>query len=82
MRIEVPLAEPATEATGRMLTREGQPMPLVVTYSSRVDEATQLRLGVAEVTLSALAAGEYVLEFTIKSAGQSEVVSYGFRIVP
>jgi len=82
LRIEVPLAEPATEASGRMLTREGQPMPLVVTYSSRVDEATQLRLGVAEVTLSALAAGEYVLEFTIKSAGQSEVVSYGFRIVP
>ena len=51
LRIEVPLAEPATEATGRMLTREGQPMPLVVTYSSRVDEATQLRLGVADVTL-------------------------------
>lgn len=82
LRIEVPLAEPATEATGRMLTREGQPMPLVVTYSSRVDEATQLRLGVADVTLSALAAGEYVLEFTIKTSEQTEVVGYGFRIVP
>jgi hypothetical protein len=82
LRIEVPLAEPATEATGRMLTRDGQPMPLIVTYSSRVDEATELRLGVADVTLSALAAGEYVLEFTINSGGQTEVVSYGFRIVP
>ena len=82
LRIEVPLAEPATEATGRMLTREGQPMPLIVTYSSRVDEATQLRLGVADVTLSALAAGEYVLEFTIKTAAQTEVISYGFRVVP
>lgn len=82
LRIEVPLAEPATEATGRMLTREGQPMPLVVTSSSRVDEATQLRLGVADVTLSALAAGEYVLEFTIKTNDQTEVVGYGFRIVP
>lgn len=82
LRIEVPLAEPATEATGRMLTREGQPMPLIVTYSSRVDDATKLRLAVADVTLSALAAGEYVLEFTIKTAGQSEVISYGFRLVP
>jgi VWFA-related protein len=82
LRIEVPLAEPATEATGRMLTREGQPMPLIVTYSSRVDEATQLRLGVADVTLSALAAGEYVLEFTIKTSGQTEVISYGFRLIP
>jgi VWFA-related protein len=82
LRIEVPLAEPATEATGRMLTREGQPMPLVVTYSSRVDEASQLRLGIADVTLSALAAGEYVLEFTIKTGKQTESISYGFRIVP
>lgn len=82
LRIEVPLAEPATEATGRMLTREGQPMPLVVTYSNRIDEATQLRLGIADVTLSALAEGEYVLEFTIKTAKQTEVVSYGFRIIP
>jgi VWFA-related protein len=82
LRIEVPLAEPATEATGRMLTREGQAMPLVVTYSNRIDEASQLRLGIAEVTLSALAAGEYVLEFTIKTAKQTEAISYGFRIVP
>lgn len=82
LRIEVPLAEPATEATGRMLTREGQPMPLIVTYSSRVDEATQLRLGVADVTLSALAAGEYVLEVTIKTGSQTEVITYGFRLIP
>lgn len=82
LRIEVPLAEPATDATGRMLTREGQPMPLIVTYSSRVDETTQMRLGVADVTLSALAAGEYVLEFTIKTAAQTEVITYGFRLIP
>ena len=82
LRIEVPLAEPATEAAGRMLTREGQPMPLIVTYSSRVDEATQLRLGVADVTLSALAAGDYVLEFTIKTGSQTEVITYGFRLIP
>ena len=65
-----------------MLTREGQPMPLIVTYSSRVDEATQLRLGVADVTLSALAAGDYVLEFTIKTGSQTEVITYGFRLIP
>jgi len=82
LRIEVPLAEPATEATGRMLTREGQPMPLIVTSSSRVDAARPLTLAVADVTLSALAAGEYVLEFTIKTAGQSEVITYGFRLIP
>ncbi len=82
LRIEVALTDAATEATGRMLTREGQAMPLVVTYSTRVDEAKKLTLGVAEVVLSPLAAGEYVLELAIKKAGEPEIITYGFRIVP
>ena len=32
--------------------------------------------------LSALAAGEYVLEFTIKTGSQTEVITYGFRLIP
>ena len=82
LRIEVALADASAEATGRMLTREGAAMPLVVTYSTRVDEAKKLTLGVAEVVLSPLAAGEYVLELAIKKTGQPEIVTYGFRIVP
>ncbi len=82
LRIEVPLADAATEATGRLLTREGAAMPLVVTYSTRMDEAAKLTLGVAEVVLAPLAAGEYVLELAIKKPGEPELISYGFRIVP
>jgi hypothetical protein len=81
LRIEVPLTD-AAEATGRLLTREGAAMPLVVNYSTRVDEARHLTLGVAEVVLAPLAAGEYVLELSIKKSGAPEIVSYGFRIVP
>lgn len=82
LRIEVPLSDRATAATGRMLTREGAAMPLVVTYSTRVDEATQQAFGVAEVILAPLAAGEYVLELAIKKPGEPEIITYGFRIVP
>lgn len=81
LRIEVPLVD-AAEATGRLLTREGAAMPLVVTYSTRVDEAAKVTLGVAEVVLSPLAAGEYVLELSIKKPGEPEIITYGFRIVP
>jgi len=82
LRIEVPLADAAFEGTGRLLTREGAPMPLVVTYSTRVDDATKLTLGVAEVVLAPLAAGEYVLELAIKKPGEPAIITYGFRIVP
>ena len=82
LRIEVPLTDAAIEATGRLLTREGAAMPLVVSYSTRVDEAKKQTLAVAEVVLAPLAAGEYVLELAIKKAGEPEIITYGFRIVP
>ncbi|MGE0864022.1 MAG: VWA domain-containing protein [Vicinamibacterales bacterium] len=82
LRIEVPLSNGAAEATGRMLTREGAAMPLVVTSSTRVDEASGLTFAVAEVALAPLAAGEYVLELAIKTSGEPAIVTYGFRIVP
>lgn len=82
LRIEVPLVDAAMKATGRLLTREGAAMPLIVIYSTRVDEATKLTLGVAEVVLAPLAAGEYVLELAVEKRGEPEIVTYGFRIVP
>jgi len=82
LRIEVPLTDAAIQATGRLLTREGAAMPLVVSYSTRVDDAKKQTLAVAEVVLAPLAAGEYVLELAIKKAGEPEIITYGFRIVP
>ncbi len=82
LRLEVPLSGEGFTATGRLLTRQGSPMPLVVTYTARTDEVTQQRSGIADVTLAPLAAGEYVLEISIEKNGKTEVVSYGFRIIP
>ena len=82
LRIEVPLMGEGFTPTAKMLNREGQDMPLVVTYSTRMDETNNLRLGVAEVVLSALAEGEYVLQVSLEKGGKTEEVTYGFRIVP
>lgn len=81
LRFEVPLAGDGFTGAGKLLTRDGQPMPLIVTYSTRTDEATKQQFAVADVTLAPLAAGEYVLELSLTKNGKTEAVAYGFRIV-
>jgi VWFA-related protein len=80
LRIEVPIAGEGFIGTGRLLTREGKPLEVVVNYSTRAGAKGQL--AVAEVALAPLAAGEYVLELALARDGKTELVSYGFRIVP
>ena len=82
LRVEVPLAADGFTGTGRLLTREGQATPLVVPFAVRTDDATKQQFGVADVTLAPLAAGEYVLELSLVKSGKTDVVSYGFRIIP
>jgi VWFA-related protein len=79
LRAEVPVFGTATLATsGRVLTREGQPLPLVVVMSERTDAESGQRYVVADATLAPLAQGDYVLELI---AGKDSI-GYGFRIVP
>jgi VWFA-related protein len=82
LRVEVPIAGEGVVATGRLLTRDGQPMPLTVMYQARRDETSGRSFGQAEVVLSPLAAGEYVLELTFTAGGVNYPVGYGFRIIP
>jgi VWFA-related protein len=79
IRAEVPiLTDGAVTGAGRVLTREGQPLPLQVTMSERADERNAARYLIGEVALAPLAQGDFILE--IKAGTQA--VSYGFRIVP
>ncbi len=82
LRLEVPVAGDGFTATGRVLTREAQATALNVTFTTRTDAAASQSLSVADVTLAPLAEGDYVLEVTLAKNGASEVVTYGFRIVP
>ncbi len=79
IRLEVPiLREGPVTAVGRVLTREGQPLPLQVTTTERIDDKSGARYLVAEVTLAPLAQGDFVLELT---AGK-DTATYAFRIIP
>ncbi len=81
LRIEVPVGAEGFTGTGRLLTREGKPLDVVVSYSTRADEKAR-QLAVAECALAPLAAGEYVLELSLAKDGKTEAVSYGFRVIP
>lgn len=82
LRVEVPLIGDGYTGTGRLLTRDGQPTALVVGFTTRTDATTKQQFGVADLTLAPLAEGEYVMELSIVKNGKTEVVSYGFRIIP
>jgi VWFA-related protein len=82
LRIEVPLAGEGFTGAGRILTRDGQPTPLTVSITTRSDAETSQQFGVAEVALAPLAAGEYVIELSLTRNGATNVVSYGFRMIP
>jgi hypothetical protein len=81
LRVEVPVAGEGFAGAGRLLTREGKPLEVVVTTSTRTDEKGR-HLAVAEAVLAPLAAGEYVLEVSLTKDGKTELIGYGFRVVP
>jgi VWFA-related protein len=76
LRVELPLMTEGVAGIGRVLTREGQALPLVVTYSATATA------GIADVVLAPLTTGEYVLELTLTRDATTASVTYGFRIVP
>ena len=79
LRLEVPiLAAGPVQATGHVLTREGEPLAIVVGISERTDKESGQRYLQADATLAPLAQGDYVLEIV---AGR-ESAAYGFRLVP
>jgi hypothetical protein len=79
LRLETPVfATGVVAATGRVLTREGQPLPLRVVLAEQTDDEHGGRYLRADTTLAPLAQGDYVVEIV---AG-TESATFGFRIVP
>lgn len=82
IRFEVPRLSTDGTASARLLNRAGQALPITVGVSDRVDEKSQVRFVVADLTLAPLAQGEYVLEVAVEKDGKTERAIYAFRVVP
>jgi hypothetical protein len=80
LRIEVELPAGAAAAAGRVLTRQRQALPLIVTTSTEVTNGQTVTI--ADVTLAPLAIGEYALELAYELKGEKAKATYEFRIVP
>lgn len=64
-RLEFPAAADAKATGARLLDRSGQPLAIPVTLGERVDAETAQRWLTADLTLAALAAGDYAVEVTV-----------------
>jgi VWFA-related protein len=80
VRLEIPRLTSEGIVSARLLSRDGQPLPLTVTVGERLDG--QARLIVADLALAPLAQGEYVIEVTLDHMGKQESATYGFRLIP
>ncbi len=78
LRLELPIAT-ATPGTGRLLDRNAQPLQIPVQVAERTDADGQRWLTV-DATLSALAAGDYVLEVTMTAEGTERRVLTAIRV--
>ncbi len=78
LRLELPIAT-ATPGTGRLLDRNAQPLQIPVQVGERTDTDGQRWL-TADAMLSALGAGDYVLEVTMTAEGIERRVLTGIRV--
>ncbi len=80
IRVDLPLAEVPAAPAAELLNRSGQPMSIPVVVTTRTDgKVTWLT---AEVTLSPLAEGTYLVRLKPDKARVEASVVAGFRIVP
>jgi VWFA-related protein len=78
LHLELPIAT-ATPGTGRLLDRNAQSLQIPVQVGEKMDADGQRWL-TADATLSALGAGDYVLEVTMTADGTEQRVLTGIRV--
>ncbi len=71
----------AKVGTARMLDKSGEPLTVPVTTGERLDAQSGQRWLTADVTLAALGAGDYVIEFTTGEAASQKKVMTAIRVM-
>ena len=79
LRLELPLPGGAAPGEGRFLDRNGQPLAVPVTVSQRTDEHGRTWL-TGDAVLSALGAGDYVVELSYRAGSTEQKVLTPVRV--
>jgi VWFA-related protein len=83
LHVDWPLSDVVEQRSARVLDRRGQPLPLRPMVSDRTDgdgAAAHAVIGV-DLPLSALAAGDYLIELSVTRRGETVQRMLAFRIV-
>ncbi len=78
--LEFPVAADTKAGAARLLDKAGEPLAIPVTLGERSDTQTGQRWLTADVTLAALAAGDYVVEVTTGPADDQLKVMTAIRV--
>ncbi len=79
LRFDLPIPADASPGTGRLLDRNAQPLPVPVTVGEKTDQDGQRWL-TADATLSALGAGDYVVEVGFTTGGTEQKALTAIRV--
>ncbi len=79
LRLELPILPDAAPGAGRLLDRNGEELPVPVQISERTDAGGQRWL-TADATLSALAAGDYLVEVAFSAGGSERKLLTAVRV--
>jgi VWFA-related protein len=80
VRLEAPLVAPIERVRATLVSQAGQPMPLPVQVTERMDGAS--RIVVVDVSLAPLAAGGYAIMVTDTDASASTRVLVPLQVIP
>jgi VWFA-related protein len=79
LRLELPIGKEAVAGTGRLLDRNGQGLQVPVQVADKADGDGQRWL-TADATLSALGAGDYLIEVSYTQGGAEQKVLTAIRV--
>jgi VWFA-related protein len=81
VRLEIPVAADVTAGEGRVLDKAGRPLRVPVTVGQGVDKTMGQRWITADINLSPLAAGDYVIELTTRGPAGERRALTAIRVV-
>jgi VWFA-related protein len=82
LQVEVPLARGAAPTAARLLDARGKPIPVPLSPVLVDSDPSGVAWAVVETALAPLAAGDYLVEVTVRRGEATETALVAFRIVP
>jgi VWFA-related protein len=82
LQVEVPLAGGATPSGARLLDARGTPIPVPLSPTLAAPDPSGVTWAIIETALAPLAAGDYLIEITVRRDEIADSALVAFRVVP